>query len=117
MTNLTEKFEAKQKRDDLPEISPGDKVRVWRKTGEDKDGKEKISPFAGVVIARKHGKGVRSTITVRGEVKKTMIEKIYPLHSPTIKKIEVLDRHKVRSSKLYWLRERKGKKARLRRKE
>ena len=112
-----EEIEKKQLRKDLPEISPGDKLKVWQIVGEGKDGKERVTPFAGIVIARKHGKGISATITVRGEVGGVAVEKIFPLHSPTIKKIEVLERHKVRRSKLYFMRQRKGKKARLKRKE
>ena len=104
-------------KNDLPEINVGDKVKVWQKIGEDKDGRERITPFTGVVISRKHGKETGSTVTVRGEVQKIAVEKIFPLHSPTIKNIEIISRHKVRRSKLYFLRERKGKGARLRRKD
>ncbi len=116
MTKTLE-IEKQQLRQDLPEISTGDEVRVWQKIGEGKEGKERVTPFTGIVIARKHGKGVSATITVRGEISNIAVERIFPIHSPTIKKIEVLTRHKVRRSKLYFLRQRKGKKARLKRKE
>ncbi len=116
MTRI-EEFEKKQLRNDLPEIRPGDRIRVWQKIKQEGEEKERTTPFTGIVIARKHGKGISATITVRGEVSGVMVERIFPLHSPTITKIEVLARHKVKRGKLYFLRERKGKKARLKRKE
>lgn len=99
----------------LPDIRPGDTVRVYRKIKE-KD-KERVQPFEGLVIARKHGKGISATITVRKVISGIGVEKIYPLHSPNTEKIEVLKRGKVRRAKLYYLREAKGKKAKLKRKE
>jgi len=99
----------------LPEIKPGDTVKVYQKIKE-KD-KERLQAFEGVVLARKHGKGISSTITVRRVVSGIGVEKIFPLHSPTIEKIEILKRGKVRRAKLYYLREAKGKKARLKRKD
>ena len=96
---------------DLPEIRPGDLVKVHQKIKE-KD-KERKQIFEGIVIAKKHGKGITATITVRKEVKGIGVERIFPLHSPTIENIEVLERHKVRRAKLYYLRELKGKKAKL----
>ena len=113
--DLIKKFEEKFLKQGLPEIRPGDKVTVWQKIGEDKEGKEKVSPFTGIVIAKKHGKGLSSTITVRGETKRIIVEKIFPLHSPTIKKIDIIAQHKIRRAKLYYLRNRRGKKARLKR--
>lgn len=125
-------------RTDLPEVNSGDRIKIWQKitlrassdTGEGKSayaGKkdkkesekatERISPFEGVVIAKKHGKGISATITVRGEVKGIVVEKIFPIHSPTIHKIEILSRHRARRGKLYFLRTAKGKRARLKRKE
>jgi len=100
---------------DLPDIRPGDTVRVFQKIRE--GDKEKIQVFEGVVIARKHGKGVSSTITVRRVISGIGIEKIYPLHSPVIEKIEVLKRGKTRRAKLYYLRQAKGRRAKLKRKE
>ena len=99
----------------LPEIKPGDTVKVYQKIKE-KD-KERLQAFEGVVLARKHGKGVSATITVRRVVSGIGVEKIFPLHSPTIEKIEILKRGRVRRAKLYYLREAKGKKARLKRKD
>lgn len=100
---------------DLPEIRPGDTVRVYQ-TIKEKD-KERLQSFEGVVLARKHGKGISSTITIRNIISGVGVEKILPLHSPNIKKIEILKRAKVRRAKLYYLRTAKGKKAGLKQKE
>jgi large subunit ribosomal protein L19 len=90
------------KRKDLPEIRPGDIVRVYIKV-KDKD-KEKTEVFEGIVIARKHRKEIGATFTVRKEVSGIGVEKIFPLHSPLIEKIEILKRQKVKRAKLYYLR-------------
>jgi len=96
---------------DLPDIRPGDTVRVYQKIREGE--KEKVQAFEGIVIARKHGKEIGATITVRREISGIGCEKIFPLHSPTIEKIEILKRGKIRRAKLYYLRRAKGKRARL----
>jgi large subunit ribosomal protein L19 len=90
------------KKKDLPEIRAGDLVRISMKI-KDKD-KEKIQIFEGVVIARKHRKEIGATIIVRKEISGIGVEKIFPLHSPLIEKIEILKRQKVRRAKLYYLR-------------
>ncbi len=96
---------------DLPEIKPGDTVCVYQKLKEGE--KEKIQTFEGIVIARKHGKEIGATITVRREISGIGVEKIFPLHSPTITKIEILKRGKVRRAKLYYLRKAVGKKKKI----
>lgn len=100
---------------DLPGIRPGDTVRVHQKIKE--KNKERVQAFEGEVLARKHGKEAGATITVRKVTGGVSVEKIFPLHSPTVEKIELLKKGKVRRAKLYYLREAKGKKARLKRKE
>ena len=95
----------------IPDIRPGDTVKVYQKIKEGKQ--EKIQIFEGVVLARKHGKGVSATITVRKTVSGIAVEKIFPIHSPVIEKIEIIRRGKTRRAKLYYLREAKGKRARL----
>jgi len=115
MPTKTETFNKTQLKKGLPDIRPGDTVRIHQKVKE-KD-KERVQTFEGVVLARKHGKGVSATITIRRVISGIGVEKIFPIHSPTIEKIEVLKRGKVRRAKLYYLREAKGKKARLKRKE
>jgi len=110
-TETTTKVQLKKA---LPDIRPGDTVKVYQKIKE-KD-KERIQAFEGIVLARKHGKGISATITVRRVVSGIGVEKIFPIHSPIIEKIEVLKRSKVRRAKLYYLRTAKGKKARLKKK-
>jgi len=125
MSNKIESF-IKTQLKDLPDICSGDTVRVFQKIKEPmkkgksslaKEIKEKIQIFEGLVLARKHGKGIQSTITVRKIISGIGVERIFPLHSPNIEKIEVLARAKVRRAKLYYLRNAKGKKARLKRRE
>jgi large subunit ribosomal protein L19 len=99
----------------MPDIKPGDLVRVHQKIKE--GDKQRIQIFEGIVIARKHGKGITSTITVRKVVEGVGVERIFPVHSPSLEKIEVVKSSKVRRSKLYYLRTAKGTKARLKNKE
>jgi len=115
MPTKIETFNKTQLKKGLPDIRPGDTVRVHQKVKE-KD-KERTQAFEGVVLARKHGKGISATITIRKVISGIGVEKIFPIHSPIIEKIEVLKRGKVRRAKLYYLRKAKGKKARLKRKE
>lgn len=93
------------------DIRPGDTVRVYQKIRE-KD-KERIQIFEGQVLARKHGKGISATITVRKVISGIGVERIFPIHSPTIEKIKLLKRGRTRRTKLYYLRKAKGKKARI----
>ena len=97
------------------EILPGDTVKVSQKIKE--GDKERVQIFQGVVIARKHGKEIGATITVRRVISGVGVERIFPLHSPIIEKIEIIKRSKVRRGKLYYLRKAKGKKARLKRRK
>ena len=99
----------------MPDIRPGDTVKVHQKIKE--GDKESIQIFEGLVIARKHGKGISSTITVRKVVESIGVERIFPIHSPSVAKIEVVKSGKVRRSKLYYLRTAKGTKARLKKKD
>jgi len=97
-------------RTDLPEIKPGDVIRVFYRVVE--GGKERIQVFEGTVIAKKN-RGVSKTITVRKTSFGIAVERIFPLSSKLIQKIEVKKHSKVRRAKLYYLRELKGKAARL----
>ena len=115
MATKIEIFNKTQLKKEMPDIRPGDTVRVSQKIKE--KGKEKIQAFEGLVIARKHGKGISATITVRKIISGIGVEKIFPIHSPIIEKLEILKRSKVKRAKLYYLRKVKGKKARLKRKE
>lgn len=115
MTTKTENFLQTSLKKNLPDIRPGDTVKVYQKIKIGKQ--ERTQVFEGLVLARKHGKGISSTITVRKVISGIGVEKIFPLHSPIIKKIEIVKRGKVRRAKLYYLRKAKGKKARLKRVE
>lgn len=97
-------------KDDVPEFRAGDTVKVHVRVVEGK--KERIQIFQGVVIARKGG-GTRETFTVRKISGGIGVERVFPLHSPIIDKIEVNRRGKVRRAKLYYLRELRGKAARI----
>ena len=105
-----EQIEKEQMRADLPAIKTGDTVRVYTKFRE--GAKERIQPFEGVVIRIKRGL-VRGTFTVRKVSYGVGVERIFPIHSPNLVKIEIKKRAKVRRSRLYYLRERSGKAARL----
>jgi len=105
-----DQIEQAQMRDDLPEFGPGDTLKVHYKVVE--GGRERVQVFQGPVIRRQNG-GVRETFTVRKISFGVGVEKTFPLHSPKIVKLEVITRGKVRRSKLYYLREKVGKEARI----
>ncbi|MDO8470911.1 MAG: 50S ribosomal protein L19 [bacterium] len=115
METKTEQATKSYLRTNLPEIRSGDNVRVHQKVKE--GDKERIQIFEGVVLAKKHGAGIQGTITVRKVSQGVGVERIFPLHSPSIEKIEVSKQNKVRRAKLYYLRTAKGKKARLKARE
>ena len=98
-------------REDLPDFRPGDTVRVHVRVAE--AGRERIQVFQGVVI-RRQGGGLRETFTVRKMSFGIGVERTFPVHSPTIARIEVMSHGRVRRAKLYYLRERRGKRARIR---
>lgn len=109
MTKQIDEFVKQSLKTDLPEISTGDTIKVSQKY-TDKD-KEKIQIFEGMVIAKKHNKEMGATITVRKVSSGVGVEKIFPIHSPMIAKIEVVKSRKVRRAKLYYIRTAKGKRA------
>ena len=115
MSKQMETFIKSQLKQKLPDIRPGDTIKVYQKIKE-KD-KERIQAFEGLVLARKHGKGVSATVTVRRLVAGVGVERNFPIHSPVIEKIEILKRGKVRRAKLYYLRYASGRKARLKRRD
>lgn len=118
MTTKLDIFNKSQIKKEAPDIRPGDVVRVFLKLPEKtKGGGEKIQIFEGLVIARKHGKGPSATFTVRKISEGIGVERIFPIHCPSIIKIEIVKRSKVRRAKLYYMRERTGKKARMKIKE
>ncbi len=108
---------------DMPEIKVGDTVKLHQKipaSAEASTGKKegtRIQIFEGVVIAQKHGKGVSGSMIVRKIIDGVGVEKMIPLHSPNLAKIEVIAHGKTRRAKLYFLRDRIGKKSKLKRKE
>ena len=112
--NLVNVVEEGYKKADIPAFEPGDTVKVFIRVVE--GDKERLQPFEGVVIARKGG-GIRETFMVRKISFGTGVERIFPLHSPIIDRIEVLKEGKVRRAKLYYLRDKKGKAAKVKEKE
>jgi large subunit ribosomal protein L19 len=114
MTNKLDKFKEKFIKKDIPEIKTGDIVKIHIKlTEKTKAGGDKIQVFEGLVIAKKHGKGMEGTFTVRKIAEGVGVEKIFPFQCPTISKIEIVKHSKVRRAKLYYMRGRIGKKARM----
>ena len=111
--NIIEVLEKEQLRSDIPQFAPGDTVRVHARIVEGT--RERIQVFEGVVIARS-GTGVRETFTVRRIASGVGVERLFPVHSPRIAKIEVTRRGIVRRAKLYYLRGLTGKAARIREK-
>ena len=103
-------FEKNYLREDLPEIHPGDTIKVTQKIRE--GDKERLASFEGLVLACKHGKGITATFTVRRVVDGVGVERSFPLHSPVIPKIEVMRRSKVRRAKLYYIREKAAREVR-----
>jgi large subunit ribosomal protein L19 len=108
--NKVDVVEKSRLRDDIPEFWPGDTVKVHVRVVEGT--RSRIQVFEGVVIARKGG-GLRETFTVRKISFGVGVERTFPLHSPVIDHIEVSRRGSVRRAKLYYLRDRVGKKARI----
>jgi large subunit ribosomal protein L19 len=116
MNPVIRKIHDAQMRKDLPEFRPGDSVRVnvRLQEGEGEKVKERIQAFEGVVISKK-GRASGATFTVRRVSFGTGVERIFPLHSPSISSIEVTGKGNVRRARLYYLRELKGKAARIKR--
>ena len=108
--NPMELVEREQLRTDLPDFRVGDTVKVHVKIVEGE--KERIQPFEGVVIRKRKG-GIRSTFTVRKISYGIGVERIFPIHSPNIEKIEIVRRGRVRRAKLYYLRHKRGKGTRI----
>lgn len=111
MSNVIREIEREYLRDDIPAFRPGDTVRVNVKVVE--GNRERVQAFEGVVIKRQ-GSGVNETFTVRRVSYGVGVERTFPVHSPRLASIEVVRRGVVRRAKLYYLRERTGKAARIR---
>jgi large subunit ribosomal protein L19 len=114
MSKILDQFNKAQLKP-MPDIKSGQTVKVHQKIKE--GNKDRIQIFEGIIIARKHGKGINSTITVRKVSDGVGVERIFPVFSPAIEKIEIIRAGKTRRAKLYYLRTAKGKKARLKNKE
>ena len=108
-----EMLEKEQMRVDIPPFKAGDTVRVYSRIKE--GDKERIQVFQGVVIRKRKGT-TGATFTVRKDSYSVGVEKIFPLHSPTIDKIKIVSRGKVRRARLYYLRKLRGRAARLKEK-
>ena len=111
--DLIKELEAQQLKQEKPEVNVGDTVRVHVKIKE--GSRERIQVFEGIVIAKRHG-GLEETITVRRVAYGVGVEKVFPIHSPLIEKIETVRSGFVRRAKLYYLRNRVGKAAKVRQK-
>ncbi len=110
MNDIIKEIEDAQLKDSIDEFAVGDTVRVYNKIIE--GSKERIQVFEGTVL-KKQGSSNRATFTVRKTSNGVGVEKTWPLHSPNVDKIEVVRRGKVRRAKLFYLRDRVGKKARV----
>ncbi len=111
--NPTDLVDRPHLRDDIPDFAPGDTLKVHVRVVE--AGKERIQIFQGAVI-RRQGSGVRETFTVRKVSFGVGVERTFPVHSPIVSKIEVLTRGDVRRAKLYYLRQRSGRAAKIKEK-
>ncbi len=110
MLDIIKAIEAEQLRNDLPEFQVGDTVKVHIKIKE--GSKERVQVFEGTVLKRQNG-GARETFTVRRFTSGVGVEKTFPVNSPVIEKVEVVRKGKVRRAKLYYLRDRVGKAAKV----
>jgi large subunit ribosomal protein L19 len=109
--NVIDMVEGRQLREDIPAFKPGDTLRVHVRITEGE--KERIQVFEGVCIAQKHG-GIRETFTIRKISFGHGVERVFPKHSRVIDRIEVVRQGRVRRAKLYYIRELRGKAARIR---
>ena len=110
MNDIIKNIEAAQLKESIPEFHVGDTVKVYNKIKE--GNRERNQIFEGTVIKRQNG-GARETFTVRKNSNGVGVEKTWPVHSPIVEKIEVVRRGKVRRAKLYYLRDRVGKAAKV----
>jgi large subunit ribosomal protein L19 len=111
--NPTDLVDRASLRDDIPEFAPGDTLKVHVKVVE--GNKQRVQVFQGIVIARQ-GDGLRESFTVRKVSYGVGVERTFPVHTPTVEKIEVVTRGDVRRAKLYYLRDRVGKAAKVKEK-
>ena len=109
IATITKQFKSTK----VPQLRSGDVIKVMQKVVE--GGKERLQPFEGTIISIKHGRQIEGMMTVRAKYGKHYVERTFPLHSPKLASIEVLRHSKARRAKLYYLRQRTGKKAAMRR--
>ena len=110
MSNIIKEIEAEQLKETVDQFEVGDTVKVYGKIKE--GNRERIQVFEGTVIARKHG-GIGETITVRRVSYGVGVERVFPVHSPNVAKVELVRKGKIRRAKLYYLRDRVGKAAKV----
>ena len=110
MNDIIKNIEAEQMKESVPEFGVGDTVKVYAKIKEGE--KERIQVFEGTVIGMR-GEGLRESFTVRRVSYGVGVERVFPLHSPKVAKVEVVRHGKVRRAKLYYLRDRVGKAAKI----
>ena len=110
MNEIIKSIEDAQLKAEAPQFNVGDTVKVYGKIKE--GNRERIQVFEGTVIAKKHG-GIHETFTVRRVAHGCGIERVFPVHSPVVEKVEVVRSGKVRRAKLYYLRDRVGKAAKV----
>ncbi len=113
MSNIIKQLETEQLKSDIPEFGPGDTVKVQVRVKEGT--RERLQAYEGVVIAKKN-RGLNSAFTVRKIASGEGVERVFQTHSPLIAKVEVMRRGDVRRAKLYYLRDRTGKAARIKEK-
>ncbi len=111
MNDIIQKIEDEQRKAEIPEFRVGDTVRVYGKIKE--GNRERIQVFEGTVLKKQGGNTVRATFTVRKTANGVGVEKTWPIHSPNVEKVEVVRRGKVRRARLYYLRGRVGKRAKV----
>ena len=107
---MTAATKAKSAGSNISDLKPGDTVRVWQKIEE--KGKTRLQAFEGLVLARKHGNETGGTFTVRKVASGVGVEKIFPVHSPAIDRVELVKRARVRRAKLYFIREKVARESR-----
>ena len=113
MNSIIDNLEKEQMRVDIPDFKPGDTIKVHARIKEGE--KERVQVFQGIVIRKRKG-NMGATFTVRKISYGIGVERIFPLHSPTIDKIEIISRGKVRRGRLYYMRKLRGKAARIKEK-
>ncbi|HSI64171.1 MAG TPA: 50S ribosomal protein L19 [Candidatus Saccharimonadia bacterium] len=111
MSTIIDKIQDEQKRTNIPDFGPGDTVKVHTRVVE--GDKERVQIFAGIVLARRNGDNLNAAFTVRKISYGEGVERVFPLHTPRISRIEIVKRGKVRRAKLHYLRKRQGKEATL----